>query len=64
MYCLEDVFGDLKDLAGVVDMKNAVENLTGVEYMKVKGEEATKNGIRNEAEEGKQQRCLVIRGHS
>jgi hypothetical protein len=62
---LEDVFGDPKDLAGVEDMtNNAGENLTGVEYMKVKGEEATKNGIRNEAEEGKQQRCLVIRGHS
>jgi hypothetical protein len=61
---LEDVFGDLKDLAGVVDMKNAVENLTGVECMKVKGAETTKNGIRNEAEKGEQERCVVIRGYS
>jgi hypothetical protein len=64
---LEDVFGDLKDVAemgattnAVEDMKNAVEDMTVAE----KEAEATKNGIRNDAEEGKREQCLVIRGHS
>ena len=44
----------------VEDMKNAVEDMTVAE----KEAEATKNGIRNDAEEGKREQCLVIRGHS
>ena len=68
-----DVSGDLMDAAetedmaemgattnAVEDMKNAVEDMTGAEIET----EATKNGIRNDAEEGKRERCLVIRGRS
>ena len=44
----------------VEDMKNAVEDMTVAEIET----EATKNCIRNDAEEGKREQCLVIRGHS
>jgi hypothetical protein len=63
---LEDAFGDLKDVAeraGMVEVevtKNAVEDMTVAE----KEAEAAKNGVRNEAEEGKRQQCLVVRGRS
>ena len=44
----------------VEDMKNAVEDMTVAEIET----EATKNGIRNDAEEGKREQYLVVRGHS
>lgn len=44
MYPSGDVFGDMKDMIGVVDMMTGVKDTTGAE----KEGETTKNGIRNQ----------------
>jgi hypothetical protein len=50
---LEDVIGELKDLAGVEDMTAGVKGTTGVENGVGNGAEATKNGIRPPAPDRK-----------
>jgi hypothetical protein len=69
---LEDVYGDLKGMAGVVTVVTVVVDLTVVtvvvdltvvEYMKVK-EAKDRNAVRNEVKEGKQERCITKRGYS
>jgi hypothetical protein len=41
-------------------MRNVIEDMTVAE----KEAEATKNGVRNESEEGKPEQCLIVRGYS
>jgi hypothetical protein len=67
LYRSGDVSGDLKDVAEigattnvVEDMRNVAEDMTVAE----KEAEATKNGIRNETEEGKSGQCLIVRGYT
>jgi hypothetical protein len=57
---LGDVSGDLKDVAEMGATTNAVEDMTVAE----KEAEVTKNGVRNETEEGKPEQCLIVRGYS
>jgi hypothetical protein len=60
---LEDVCGDLKSVGEVEIVMTVAEDLTVAEYMK--GKEAKgQNGIREEVENKKQERCVIIRGYS
>jgi hypothetical protein len=67
---LEDVYGDLKEMTGAEivtivagDMITGAKCLTVVECMKGK-EVKGLNGVRNQAKKGKQERCVIMRGHS
>jgi hypothetical protein len=60
---LEDVYGDLKNVGEVETVMTVAEDLTVVECMK--GKEAKgRNDVKNYAKEGKQERCVIVRGYN